>query len=505
MAVGLTISTAKHLFPPKIPNHNSNLLFPQLKKLQCLSQLTSCSSLTNLLKIHAQIIVSGLLFDPQITEKFIHFFALHPSISSFNYTSSFITRYTNSLPNPWNNIIRECATGENNSPRDCILVFLAMRRSNTKPDHMTYPYLFKACSTLSSFREGRQIHADVLKHGLDCDVYVLNNLIHFHGSCGEMGFACQLFDEMVERTVVSWNSIISACVENSLFSDGIEYFRRMRDLGYECDETTMVIMLSGCAEIGNLSLGKWIHTQVIGRGLVVNCRLGTALVDMYAKCGAVDLSRSVFDRLFERNVWTWSAMVLGLAQHGFATEALEMFSVMKKSTVKPNYVTYLGVLCACSHAGLVESAYQFFHDMRNLHGIKPMLVHFGAMVDVLGRAARLKEAYDFILNMPLKPDPTVWRTLLSACYINDPNDHDGIGEKVKRKLLALEPTRSGNLVMIANKYAEVGMWDKATHMRNRMRKGGLKKMAGESCIEKQNCSPEPLVHNFWFSFEPKSL
>ncbi|KAL8124567.1 hypothetical protein AgCh_012285 [Apium graveolens] len=473
---------AKQLFPPKISNHKSNL-FPQLKKLQCLSQLTSCSSLRNLFQIHAQIIVCGLHFDTHITEKFIHFLALHPSASSFDYTSSVIARYTDSLPNCWNTVIRECATGKNNLAGDCISVFLAMRRSDTKPDHMTYPFLFKACATLSSYQEGRQVHADVVKNGLHCDVYLLNSLIHFYGSCGKMSFACQVFDEMVDRTVVSWNSIISSCVENSRFGDGIMYFTRMRGLGYECDETTMVIMLSACAEIGNLSFGKWIHIQVIGKGLVVNCQLGTALVDMYAKCGAVDLARSVFDRIFDRNVWTWSAMVLGLAQHGFGTEALDLFSKMKKSVIKPNYVTFLGVLCACSHAGLVEAAFKFFHDLKNVHGIKPMLIHFGAMVDVLGRAARLKEAYNFILNMPLKPDATIWRTLLSACYINDPNDHDGIGDKVKRKLLALEPRRSGNLVMIANKYAEVGMWDRATHVRNRMRKSGLKKMAGESCIE----------------------
>lgn len=477
MAVRLT---AKQVFPPKISNRDSNL-FPQLKKLEFLSQLTSCSSLRKLLQIHAQIIVCGLLFDTHITQKIIHFLALPTSGSSFDYTSSVIARYTDSLPNSWNNVIRECASGKNNS--HCITVFLSMRRSDAKPDHMTYPFLFKACAALSSYQQGSQIHADVVKHGLDSDVYLLNSLIHFYGSCGNMTFACQVFDEMVDRTVVSWNSIISACVENSRFCNGIEYFTRMRDLGYEWDETTMVIMLSACADIGNLSMGKWIHTQVIGKGLVVNCQLGTALVDMYAKCGAVDLARSVFDRIFERNVWTWSAMVLGLAQHGFATEALDMFIKMKNSVVKPNYVTFLGVLCACSHAGLVEAAYQFFHDMENVYGIRPMLVHFGAMVDVLGRAARLKEAYNFILNMPLKPDPTIWRTLLSACYINDPNDHDGIGEKVKRKLLALEPRRTGNLVMIANKYAEVGMWDKATHVRNRMRKRGLKKMAGESCIE----------------------
>jgi cell division protease FtsH len=179
-------------------------------------------------------------------------------------------------------------------------------------------------------------------------------------------------------------------------------------------------------------------------------------------------------------------MIMGLAQHGFAEEALFLFGMMsdrKSNDIFPNYVTYLGVLCACSHAGRVDEGYRYFRDMEFVHGINPMMVHYGAMVDVLGRAGRLSEAYRFIQRMPFAPDPIVWRTLLSACTVHDVCDHTGIGDKVRKRLLGMEPKRGGNLVIVANIYAEAGKWEKAASVRRVMRDGGLKKMAGESCVD----------------------
>lgn len=381
----------------------------------------------------------------------------------------------------WNDLIRGYATRD--SPREAIGVYLEMRSSGISPDKLTFPILLKACATVSAFDEGRKIQVDIMKHGLEFNVYVQNTMIHFYGSCWRIQDARRVFDEMSYRTVVSWNAVLSACVDNDMVSDSVRLFVKMRNCGFDPDETTMVIMLSVCSETGNLSFGRWVHSQVMGKGMFVNCRLGTALVDMYAKCGAILEAGLVFDRMLERNVWTWSAMILGLAQHGFAKESLELFPKMKQSSISPNYVTFLGVLCACSHAGLIDDGYKFFHDMKYVHGIEPMMIHYGAMVDILSRAGRLKEAYNFILNMPVEVDPVVWRTLLSACTIHGVSDSDGVGDKVRKRLLELEPRRSGNLVMVANMYAEVGKWDKAANVRRTIRNKGLKKKAGESCIE----------------------
>ncbi|KAH6830404.1 Pentatricopeptide repeat superfamily protein [Perilla frutescens var. hirtella] len=455
---------------------------------RCFSLLNSCSSLKQLLQIHAQIMISGLLCNSCITDKIIQLCtsdsirAKH-QIDCINHAHRVANFYHLLESSSWNSVIRAYAASNSGSQREGVRVFLDMRRLGVRPNEHTFPFVFKSCASFSGLNEGRQVHVDALKHGCHLNVYVQNTMIHFYGSCKKLMDAYKVFDEMTHRTLVSWNSIISVNVGCGWFYESLELFIKMRNSGFMADEATMVIVLSACAEIGNLSLGKWVHSQVIENGMVVSCQLGTALLDMYGKCGDVNYASLVFNRMFHRNIWTWSSMILGFAQHGFARQALETFREMMTHSIKPNHVTFLGVLCACSHAGLVEDGQHYFREMEQVHGVKPMMVHYGAMVDMLGRAGRLKEAYDFVTNMPVVADGVLWRAVLSSCNIHDVNDYSGVSEKVKQKLMELEPKRSGNFVMIANNYAEVGMWEKAEDLRSKMRNKGLKKIAGESCIE----------------------
>ncbi|WMV26548.1 hypothetical protein MTR67_019933 [Solanum verrucosum] len=297
------------------------------KTQQLIALLSSCSSLKHVFQIHTQIIISGLSQQNFILLKIVNFFASHTPINSSSYAGLLIKQSQNS--SWWNILIRNYATGEYCSHSEAIRFFVEMRRSGAASDEFTYPFLFKACSSFLGLKEGKQIHCDVIKMGICNNVYVQNTLIHFYGSCKKIVDAYKVFDVMSLRTVVTWNSIISACVGSCWYYDAIEIFRLMRKCGVQPDETTMVIFLSACAELGDLILGKWIHCQVIEQGMHVNCQLGTSLIDMYAKCGAVDYARLIFDRIGERNVWTWSAMILGLAQHGFAAHALKLFSKMK--------------------------------------------------------------------------------------------------------------------------------------------------------------------------------
>ncbi|XVF58277.1 hypothetical protein PTKIN_Ptkin07bG0052000 [Pterospermum kingtungense] len=451
------------------------------KKHQCLVLLKLCSSIRHLSQIHAQIVISNLHQDSFLLTELVRFSSISP-FRNLSYAHSLLFNSLNSTPSTWNMLIRGYASSD--SPQNAIWVLKEMRKRGLKRNKLTYPFVLKACAGAGALEDGRQVHGEIVKHGLDDDVYVENNLVNFYGCCKKIMDAKKVFDEMDERTVVSWNAVITACVENFCIEDALGYFVNMKDCGFDPDETTMVIMLSACAELGYLSLGRLLHLQVIERGMVLNCQLGTALVDMYAKSGDIGYASQVFERMEEKNVWTWSAMILGFAQHGFAEEALELFvKLMTNSHIRPNCVTFLGVLCACSHAGLVDDAYHYFREMEYVHGIKPMSVHHGAMVDVLSRAGRLKDAYTFITNMPIEPDPILWRTLLSACSIHNVNDTDGVGDKVRKRLLELEPRRSGNFVIVANMYAEAGMWDRAANVRRFMRDGGLKKMAGDSCLQ----------------------
>ncbi|KAI3669993.1 hypothetical protein L6452_41546 [Arctium lappa] len=385
-----------------------------------------------------------------------------------------------------NNLTRACAMRKRNNldfERESISNFKQMRSSTIPSSGLRYASLFKSCASLFALEEGQQIQVDCLKRGLDSDVYVRNTMVNFYGCCKKIIDARKVFDEMSYRDVVSWNTIISCFNRGSWFNESVEHFMKMGDVGVEPNGTTMVVMLSVCAEVGSLTMGRCIHTRIIVNGFELDCRLGTAIVNMYAKCGALNSARKVFDEMPLCNVWTWSAMILGLAQHGLARNSLSLFKKMKATAIQPNYVTFLGVISACSHGGLVEDGFRLFHEMKDVYGITPRLIHYGAMVDVLGRAGRIKEAYDFILNMPIKPDATVWRTLLGACNVNGGGDFDGVGEKVRERLLELEPRWGGNLVMLANKYADVNKWEDAAELRKSMRVGGVKKMAGESCIE----------------------
>ncbi|XP_023006229.1 pentatricopeptide repeat-containing protein At2g36730-like isoform X2 [Cucurbita maxima] len=385
--VRLRISAVHQIFPPNAHNSNSNFLS---RKHQFLSLIKLCSSPNHLFQIHSQIIVFGLQNDSFLTTELLRFAALSPS-RNLSYARSLLFHYNlHFSPLPWNCIIRGYASSD--SPREAIWVFEEMRRRGIRPNHLTFPFLIKACATLTTLQEA-------------------------------------------------------------------------------------------CAELGNLSLGRWVHSQVVERGMVLNVQLGTALVDMYAKSGDVGCARLVFNCLKQRSVWTWSAMILGLAQHGFANEAIELFTNMMSSSVTPNYVTFIGVLCACSHAGLVDKGYHYFNIMERVYRIKPMMIHYGSMVDVLCRAGRVKEAYEFIMRMPVEPDPIVWRTLLSACSARDVDGGAQVVEEAKKRLLELEPKRGGNVVMVANMFAEVGMWKQAADCRRAMKDGGIKKMAGESCVE----------------------
>lgn len=465
------------------------------KKHQCLVFLKLCSSIKHLLQIHGQIHVSALQNDSFIISELVRVSSLSQA-KDLAFARTLLLHSSDSTPSTWNMLSRGYSISD--SPVESISIYSEMKRRRIKPNKLTFPFLLKACASFLGLTAGRQIQVEVLKHGFDSDVYVGNNLIHLYGSCKKTSDARKVFDEMTERNVVSWNSIMTALVENGKLNLAIECFLEMIRRRFSPDETTMVVLLSACA--GNLSLGKLVHSQVMVRELELNCRLGTALVDMYAKSGGLEYARLVFERMADKNVWTWSAMIVGLAQYGFAEEALQLFSkMMKESSVRPNYVTFLGVLCACSHTGLVEDGYKYFNEMEKAHKIKPMMIHYGAMVDILGRAGRLNEAYNFINEMPFEPDAVVWRTLLSACSIHHDEDYKGIGEKVKKRLIELEPKRSGNLVIVANRFAEARMWDAAAEVRRVMKETKMKKMAGESCLELGGS-----VHRFFSGYDPRS-
>lgn len=295
-----------------------------------------------------------------------------------------------------------------------------------------------------------------------------------------------MFDEIPvrERNLVSWNSMLNGFAANGRPNEVLTIFREMLDVDFMPDGFTMVSVLTASAEIGALALGRRVHVYLTKVGLVENSHVGNALIDLYAKCGGVEDARRVFEEMgTARTVVSWTSLIVGLAVNGFGKEALELFSVMEREKLVPTEITMVGVLYACSHCGLVDDGFAYFNRMKEEYNIAPRIEHLGCMVDLLGRAGKVKEAYDYIFTMPLEPNAVVWRTLLGACAMHKKLE---LGEAAWARLVELDPGHSGDYVLLSNLYAAVGRWANVHVLRKTMVKDGVRKNPGRSLVELRN-------------------
>lgn len=313
------------------------------------------------------------------------------------------------------------------------------------------------------------------------DVVSWSNLIAGHAEVGRIDSARRLFDEMPSRDVVAWNVMITGYVKNGRFVTALRLFSRMREDGnVSPDGATLAAALSAVSELGRVRDGIAIHEFVERNRMPLDGKLGVALIDMYSKCGRLEDALRVFERS-RRSVDHWNAMIGGLAIHGYGRLALRLFREMERLSLRPDDITFIGVLSACSHAGMVKEGLACFEMMRREYGLEPKVQHYGCMVDVLSRAGRLDEAWELIGAMPTEPNDVIWKTLLSACRGRGDTD---MGLKVADVLLkGSTATSSGAYVLLSNIYAGVGMWGDARNVRKIMQERDLRKVPGCSWIE----------------------
>ncbi|KAL6639485.1 hypothetical protein ACP70R_023215 [Stipagrostis hirtigluma subsp. patula] len=327
------------------------------------------------------------------------------------------------------------------------------------------------------------IHALAVKIGLDGYAGVANTMLDAYAKGGnrDLGAARKLFD-MMEKDVVSWNTMIALYAQNGLSAEALGLYSKMLNVGggIRCNAVTLSAVLLACAHAGAIQTGKRIHNQVVRMGLEDNVYVGTSVVDMYCKCGRVELARKAFQKIKEKNILSWSAMIAGYGMHGHGQEALEVFSEMRRSGLKPNYITFISVLAACSHAGLLNEGRYWYNTMKREFGIEPGVEHYGCMVDLLGRAGCLDEAYSLIKEMKVKPDAAMWGALLSACRIHKNVE---LAEISAKRLFELDATNSGYYVLLSNIYAEAGMWKDVERMRVLVKTRGIEKPPGYSSVE----------------------
>ncbi|KAL5549828.1 hypothetical protein UlMin_000004 [Ulmus minor] len=366
-------------------------------------------------------------------------------------------------------------------PREGVAAFFRMcDEKKLKADEMTVEVVLSACSKLGQLSLGTKIHTYIRDNGVTVDVFVGNALVDMYLKCGDADIARKVFDEMPNRNVVSWNSLISGLAHQGQFKDALRMFRKMQSVGIEPDDVTLVAVLNSCANLGLLELGKWVHSYIGRYRIKADGFIGNALVAMYAKCGSIDQALMVFKRMKHRDVYSCTAIIVGLALHGEVEMALSIFSEMPKVGVKPDEVTFIGVLTACSHAGLVVEGQKYFRDMLYVYELRPQTEHYSCMVDLLGRAGLLEEAEELIRNMPMEPDAHVWGALLGACRIHGKVE---LGEEVMKKVVKVEPERDGAYVLMSNMYSSANKWKEALKLRKEMKEKKMRKTPGCSCIE----------------------
>ncbi|XP_065856343.1 pentatricopeptide repeat-containing protein At5g15300 [Euphorbia lathyris] len=501
----------------------------------------SCTNLRHLKQIHATLITKGFNSDVSALRELMYSSAIAIS-GTIDYAHQLLAQIAEPDTFMWNTVMRGSA--QSRHPLKAISLYPQMETRGTRPDNYTFSFLLKACTRLEWRNTGSCIHAKIIRYGFLENKFMRNSLIYFHANCGDLGIArlifddsaekdvvawsaltagyarrgelrvarqlfdempvkdliawnvmitayvkrgemqCarRLFDEVPKRDVVTWNAMIAGYVQNGDNQQALQMFEEMRNVGELPDEVTMLSLLSACTDLGDLEVGRKIHCSISnfnsGNSSVL---LGNALVYMYAKCGSIERALDVFRGMRVKDVLTWNSVIVGLAFHGDAEDSIKLFTEMQRlKNIKPDEITFIGVLIACSHAGKVEEGRRYFNLMQDEYNIEPNERHYGCMVDLLGRAGLLNEAFEFIDSMKIKPNAIIWRTLLGACTTHGNVE---LGRRANEQLLQMRRDQSGDYVLLSNIYASVGEWNGFEKMRNLMDVSGAKKVPGFSIIE----------------------
>lgn len=487
--------------------------------------LQNCNSVNALIQIHTQVLLNGLSHKNILIAKLLSFYI---ASGHLRHAHHLFSKMDNPTTTVWNHVIRGYA--RSHMPWKSIQCYSHMLSAEVLPDVVTYSSLLSACARGGLEKEGEQLHAMVLVKGYCSNVFVDTNLINFYARHDGVQRARHVFDDMAERSVVSWNSIlvgyvrcgdfdgairvfdampcrnvvswttmVAGCAQNGKCRQALLLFGEMRRARVELDQVALVAALSACAELGDLKLGRWIRWYVqqwfVARNQQPSVRLSNALIHMYASCGIIHEAYRVFVNMPWKSTVSWTSMIMAFAKQGLGKEALDLFKTMLSdgvgvNGVSPDDITFIGVLCACSHAGFVDEGRQIFASMKHTWGINPRIEHYGCMVDLLSRAGFLDEARGLIETMPLKPNDALWGALLGGCLIHKNSD---LASQVENKLVPELSVgqAAGYLVLLSNIYAFGQRWQDVITVRQKMIEMGVKKPPGRSWIQING-----VVHNF---------
>ncbi|XP_071695943.1 pentatricopeptide repeat-containing protein At3g29230-like [Rutidosis leptorrhynchoides] len=479
-------------------------------------------------------------------------------------------------PNPslqlYNSLIRAFSSSHNQH-QQAIFMYIQMLRNGIRPNHMTFPFVIKACTASSMINQVKGlVHTHVLKCGLESDLYVRSSLIKFYANSncltsakrlfdlypdrdvvcwnsmidgyvkfgkmelarkvfdempckdvvswnsmingyaivGSLGEAKKVFDEMPERNIVSWNSMLAGYVkcgdvegavnmfrhmpcrdvvswnamlacyaQNGKSNETLALFDEMKVVGVRVNEATVVSVLSAIGQLGVLEQGLYLHSYIREQHIEVNRIVATALIDMYVKCGNIEEALEVFNSMQFKDILAWNTMLIGLGMHGHAKDAQILFKKMEYEKVAPNDVTFVAMLGAFCHAGMINKGQKLLSCMECDYGVEPKVEHYGCVIDMFSRAGRFVDALDVIRVMPMEPNVYAWGALLGGCKIHG---NDKVAQAVGKRLIDLEPEHSGRYVVLSNIYAGAKRWDDAKTTRKLMQDNGVAKIPGLSVV-----------------------
>ncbi|KAJ9172409.1 hypothetical protein P3X46_015650 [Hevea brasiliensis] len=457
---------------PEPTQHTYELLI-----LSCTHQ----NSLPDAQSVHRHLLENGFDQDPFLATKLINMYSFFGSIHDARKVFDKTRRRTIYV---YNALFRALTLGGHGE--EVLSLYRRMNSLGIPSDRFTYTYVLKACVAsdclISLLKKGKEIHAQILRRGYEAHVHIATTLVDMYARFGCVSYARFVFNEMPVKNVVSWSAMIACYAKNGRPFEALELFREMilenQDL---CpNSVTMVSVLQACAALAALEQGRLIHGYILRRGLDDILPVISALVTMYARCGKLELGQQVFDQMDKRDVVSWNSLISSYGVHGFGKKAIQIFEEMIHKGVLPSPISFVSVLGACSHAGLVEEGKILFQSMHKKYGIYPSVEHYACMVDLLGRANRLEEAAKVIQDMRIEPGPKVWGSLLGSCRIHCNVE---LAERAGMRLFELEPTNAGNYVLLADIYAEAGMWEGVKRVKKLLGARGLQKVPGRSWIE----------------------
>ncbi|KAF9610409.1 hypothetical protein IFM89_022320 [Coptis chinensis] len=435
--------------------------------------------------IHGEVLKSGFDNDSFIVSSLINFYLKFSCMVEAQHLFEQLSKGEKDVV-LWNSLINGYA--QIRQFTEALDVFGKMMEEGVTPTKFTLTGILSVFTMTKDLKNGRIIHGYVKRTGYESDISVSNALIDMYGKCKSVAAADNFFENMSERDLFSWNSIISVHEQSADYNGTLMLFHRMQGAGVQPDIVTITTVLPACSHLSAFMRGREIHGYMIVNGMTKDCyikdvkcvHVENAVMDMYAKCGSLEDAQLVFDKMRNRDVASWNIMTMGYGMHGYADKALDMFSRMCEKGVRPDEVTFVTILSACSHAGLVESGRNFLAKMELDYGVIPTIEHYACVVDMLGRAGHLNEAYQLALTIPVETNAVLWRAFLAACRLHR---NAPLANIAAQKVFELEPDHCGSYVLISNVYGSTGRYEDVSEMRQTMRNTNIHKTPGCSWVE----------------------